>query len=215
LAKRSEQERGWVPPSRGRESWLGLMWEVEQLRRAAAFGRAQEPITLPAADGTLARRSDGPGAAIASSTVVMRAGRHYAQFTLAAGARDEIDISVGVIRAGTQHRLRRDSLGDNFTVEDDCFMETYDGSRFPSAPGVDQLSSHVGNRDWEGRQAAKEVGDRIGMLLDLDQGRMTVYKNDERLGVMASGLSGEFLWAVALDYAKDAVRIGPAALPAM
>ena len=30
------------------------------------------------------------------------------------------------------------------------------------------------------------------MLLDLAQGSMTVYKGDERLGVMATGLSGEY-----------------------
>ena len=35
IAGCTDQERGWVP-RRGRESWLGLMWEVEVLRRAAA-----------------------------------------------------------------------------------------------------------------------------------------------------------------------------------
>ena len=44
-----------------------------------------------------------------------------------------------------------------------------------------------------------EHGDRIGMLLDLDQGSMTVWKNDERLGVMrAEGLSRALCWAVEL-----------------
>jgi hypothetical protein len=37
------------------------------------------------------------------------------------------------------------------------------------------------------------------MLLDLDQGTMTIYKNDKWLGVMATGLSGEYCWAVAID----------------
>ena len=35
-----------------------------------------------------------------------------------------------------------------------------------------------------GMQTAKEQGDRIGILLDLDQGSMSVWKNGERLGVM-------------------------------
>eukprot|EP01046_Picozoa_sp_COSAG06_P038611 COSAG06_NODE_4471_length_4220_cov_5.208202_9_plen_40_part_01 len=39
-----------------------------------------------------------------------------------------------------------------------------------------------------------EEGTRIGMLLGLDQGSMTVYKDDERLGVVATGLSGEYCW---------------------
>ena len=52
------------------------------------------------------------------------------------------------------------------------------------------------------------------MLLDLDQGTMTVYKNDERLGVMATGLSGEYSWAVALGVQGSSVRIESAPAPA-
>ena len=67
-------------------------------------------------------------------------------------------------------------------------------------------------------QHAREAGDRIGMLLDLDQGSMTVYKNDERLGVMATGLSGEYCWALSMesdpyDHRTDSVRIEAAVAP--
>jgi len=59
-----------------------------------------------------------------------------------------------------------------------------------------------GCRDWEGRQDS-QYGDRIGLLLDLGQGSMTVY-NDERLGVIvASGLSGPYCWAVELGSITD------------
>jgi hypothetical protein len=44
VADCTEQERGWVP-RRGWESWLGLMWEVQLLRRAV-FGRSHEWVTL-------------------------------------------------------------------------------------------------------------------------------------------------------------------------
>ena len=58
-------------------------------------------------------------------------------------------------------------------------------------------------------------GDRIGLLLDLDQGSMTVYKNDERLGVMAAtGLSGEYCWAVLLGVQGDSVRLEAGPPPA-
>jgi hypothetical protein len=65
-------------------------------------------------------------------------------------------------------------------------------------------------------QTARDEGDRIGMLLDLDQGTMTVYKNDERLGVMATGLSGEYSWAVVLygGQAGNRVRIEAVEAPA-
>jgi hypothetical protein len=59
-----------------------------------------------------------------------------------------------------------------------------------------------------------EDGDRIGLLLDLDQGTMTVYKNDERLGVMAKWLRGEYSWAVSLRQQGSSTRIEPATLPA-
>ena len=60
---------------------------------------------------------------------------------------------------------------------------THGGWRFPDM------------EDWEGRQGAKEQDNRIGMLLDLDQGSMTLWKNDVKLGVMqAEGLSGPLCW---------------------
>ena len=37
-------------------------------------------------------------------------------------------------------------------------------------------------------------GGTIGLLLDLDEGTLTVYKNGRRLGVMKDGLSGEYCW---------------------
>ena len=50
-----------------------------------------------------------------------------------------------------------------------------------------------GGIDWEGMQGAHEQGDRIGMLIDLDQGSMTVWKNDEKMGVMvAEGLASQW-----------------------
>jgi hypothetical protein len=48
-------------------------------------------------------------------------------------------------------------------------------------------------------QPAK-CGDTIGLLLDVDAGTLTVHKNDERLGVMATGLEGRYCWAVSLGY---------------
>jgi hypothetical protein len=42
------------------------------------------------------------------------------------------------------------------------------------------------------------------MLLDLDQGSMTTWKNDELLGVMvAEGLSGPLCWAALADMRFD------------
>merc|ERR1711985_181617 len=47
--------------------------------------------------------------------------------------------------------------------------------------------------DWEGMEGI-ERGDTVGMLLDLDEGELTVYKNNRRLGMMKDGLSGSYCW---------------------
>ena len=61
--------------------------------------------------------------------------------------------------------------------------------------------------DRGGQHAATQQGDRIGMLLDLDQGSMAVWKNDEKLGVMqAEELSGPLCWAVSMFSVSDSAR---------
>jgi hypothetical protein len=196
IASCTDQERGWVP-RRERESWLGLMWEVESLRRrGAVLGRSHEHITL--SDGG-SRATMGVNSAFdsAASKAVMRAGRHYLQFTVASG----LDMFFGVIRPGWDVGQGGAMTANAHHVDGHCFYSTYFGARFPEM------------RNWEGRQSTQKEGDRIGMLLDLDQGSMTVYKNDERLGVMATGLSGEYCWAVLLGEDGDSARIEPAVAP--
>jgi hypothetical protein len=195
----TNHERGWVP-RRGRESWLGLMWEVEVLRRGAVFGRSHEEITL-SEDGALATTDDGGGWSVAASKPVMRAGRHYAQFTVVS---DSGRRFFGVIRPTGLGRAESKAIrAANRAIHDGhCFYYTDDGTCFP------------GMLSWEGMQGAKEDGDRVGLLLDLDQGTMTVYKNDERVGVMATGLIGEYNWAVMLFLPGDSARIKTAEMPA-
>jgi hypothetical protein len=197
IATCTDQERGWVPRC-GRESWLGLMWEVESLRRGVVFGRSHEEshisagITLSEGSAVTTKAVDDGISRTAASKAVMRAGCHYAQFTLMSGK----FMCFGVIRPGW------DVEGQDVQhVAGHCFYDTGYGYRYP------------GRNDWEGMQDAME-GDRIGMLLDLDQGSMTVYKNDERLGVMATGLSGEYSWAVAMWNRGNSARIEAAPAPA-
>eukprot|EP01046_Picozoa_sp_COSAG06_P003938 COSAG06_NODE_158_length_21760_cov_36.036979_6_plen_319_part_00 len=199
IVRCTDQERGWVP-RRGRESWLGLMREVESLRRGAVFGRSHAHITL-SEGGSLATTYDWL-VRTAASKAVMRAGRHYAQFTVVSGR----FMHFGVIRPGWDVEGEQDApYGGTYCVDGHCFYDTYGGERCPECvPGL---------HDWEGMQTAEE-GDRIGMLLDLDQGTVTVYKNDVRLGVMATGLSGEYSWAVALAGWHGSVRIEAAPAPA-
>ena len=118
-------------------------------------------------------------------------GRHMVQFTT---VRKGDDMLFGLIRADWDVEG-----GENANwVEGHCFYYTDDGKRYPD------------DSEWEGMQTAMEEGDRIGLLLDLDAGSLTVYKNDERLGVMQeSGLTDAagYRWAVALASKGDSARI--------
>jgi hypothetical protein len=108
----------------------------------------------------------------------------------------------GVIRPGWGVEGGEQLWEDADDVDGHCLYYTYNGA------------CGLGDRSWEGMQGAQKEGDRIGMLLDFDQGSMTVYKNDEWLGVMATGLSGEYCWAVSLYHQDNSVRIEAAAAPA-
>jgi len=54
------------------------------------------------------------------------------------------------------------------------------------------------NYQWEGMEWIREASFKIGLVLDLDEGTLDVYKNDRRLGTMMSGLVGEYCWAITL-----------------
>ena len=90
----SAQERGWVPRVE-LESWLCLMHEVQALLVPLEFGRAHGSITL-SEGGAVATRGATNTRRAAASTVAMRSGRHFAQFTLMEG----YNVLLGVIRPG-------------------------------------------------------------------------------------------------------------------
>ena len=168
------------------------MNEVELLRLPLLFGRAHNDIML-SEGGAVATKGEWGGWRTTASNVVMGSGRHFAQFT----ALDGYIRRFGVIRPGWDVKGEADA----YAVDGHCFYYTGTGHRSP------------GYNHWVGMQNAMEQGDRIGMLLDLDQGSMTVWKNDEKLGVMvAEGLSGPVCWATSLFHGCRA-RIESAPAP--
>ena len=151
----------------------------------------------------MATKGAGSDWRAAASSVVMRSGRHFARFTVVAGTYEQL---FGVIRPGWD--VEGGGELNAHIVDGHCFYWTYNGHRFPRNfpgpfPGI----------NWEGMQPTNEQGDRIGMLLDLDQGSVTVWKNDVQLGMMqAEGLSGPLCWAIAMTGGGSA-RIESASLP--
>ena len=53
-----------------------------------------------------------------------------------------------------------------------------------------------------------------GLKLDLDEGTLTAYKNGHRLGVMMSGLTGEYVWVATLHRSGTTASIRRAPIPA-
>ena len=58
---------------------------------------------------------------------------------------------------------------------------------------------------WDGQESVSSQTQNsvLGLLLDLDEGTLSVCKNGRRLGTMKSGLSGEYCWVVSSLYRRD------------
>ena len=173
---------------------------------ALIFTRAHGSLTSWE-NGDVERTFDnGPPwrAAVCSSeeAVMDGGGQHYAQFTV---KHQMIAMHFGIVRPSYGVKNGKDP----HNTAGCCFYDAIDGRRW--WPDGDSDSESVADRSakggWEG-QAGANVGDRIGFLLDLDVGSLTVYKNDERLGLMVrEGLRGPLCWAASLYNQNDRVRI--------
>ena len=58
--------------------------------------------------------------------------------------------------------------------------------------------NHTWN-EWEGMENLSSDNELIGMLLDLDEGSLSMYKNGRKLGVMKRGLAGPYCWVVSIQ----------------
>ena len=255
LSLSDEAARRWVAacsahelaqaPRRGRESWLGLMHELQLLQAPLAFlptiewnggqggaGNGRIGLAVEATDdGAVARRvlrTSHYRTVVTGSA--MRAGRHSAQFTLL--QRDH-PVMIGVIAGHKPHG--RPGWMPHYDEPENCFLSVRTGHRKTSA------QHFCDGDDWQGREDGcildedfgpvwgfdsrecyfLDVGDVLGLLLDMDSGSMTVFKNGVRLGVIQpEGLTGVwphtarrhegrpwYTWAVVFQGQHDAVRI--------
>lgn len=125
---------------------------------------------------------------------VMHKGMHLAEFELVRAAGN---IQIGVAQVNYDPAKvcapgePRGDAGESWG------MSTKSGS----------LTFRGQTKPWKGRQPPQE-GDRIGMLVDLASGSITVFLNRKRLGTMLqSGLGGPLCWTAELAQSGDSVRI--------
>ena len=136
----------------------------------------------------------------------MAEGRHYAEFAV---VKKLGDTFVGVVPAADAGRVA--GLAGGWHQEPAVHMWNSCGG----------FHHHQGGNysNWEG-QAGYEQGDVVGLLLDLDAGTLTAYKNGSALGAMVPNAkvkelgAGPFCWALDLRGEGDAVRLARRPPPA-
>jgi len=156
----------------------------------------------------------------AISDQVMRAGRHYVTFRLSAIGTDFPNVDFGVIRPikdwdkkglrafdplffGTYKQLKyrtllmaekADDWGDDLHC---CTLLSEDG-RCASVNWNDEDRIGEDNwqgDDWEGMEPIPSSA-TVGLLLDLNRGTLSVFKDGLKLGVMKEGFTGAYCWFV-------------------
>ena len=89
-----------------------------------------------------------------------------------------------------------------------CMYSTYIGSCYSHGWGEGIADMEA----WDGMErpfTGVSPPYKIGMLLDLDEGTLSVYKNGRKLGVMKRGLAGQYCWFVSmLRGAKVTIKRG-------
>ncbi|KAL9191121.1 hypothetical protein ACHAXT_000827 [Thalassiosira profunda] len=226
----TEEERAALPRYGG-ESWLALLPELQKLRSPLAFnqlvGRPLEYVDgskscITTFNPTRAMFDDfddtwtGYEVTALCNNSTMRAGKHYATFTITGSVRC-FYASVGVMRPvegldqrgchefsvfGRNNRgwvtdiKRSDRWGSNgIGAVDVSFYDVYMGYCWSLNFGFDRA---VKDESWGGMEGFEIVDGEVGLLLDLDEGTLAVYKNGRRLGIMQEGLEGEYCWAASV-----------------
>ena len=160
----------------------------------------------------------GGGWATAFSNNIMRAGKHYVSFMPYSNS----FLLVGVMRPGQANQIARGrpynqiarglpytkQFYHNFSQSNSrdqhnndvqcCLYNRDTGNCLLSSWPVDSSNTRTYSIErWEGMETTP-TSRKIGMLLDLDEGTLSVYRNKRKLGVMKSGLAGTYCWVVSM-----------------
>ena len=220
LTKWTNEEKNALP-RRGDESWIGIYQEFLKLFH---YPLHFDKLVGDNMDYSYSNNVDksrvcslmsSSNAAICSN--IMRAGKHYVSFNVSDDdPASNGGIACGIMRPTTKditslsscsphiENLSRFSLKDYKTLHhnnniDCCLLNTSSGCglihrMWTPSDGPRPPMPY----NWEGQEETDEASFKIGMVLDLDEGTLDVYKNDRRLGTMRSGLVGEYCWVALL-----------------
>jgi hypothetical protein len=179
--------------------------DIEAIRRVPAvvpakFTASHGSITLTE-DGTLATYT-GQGSwvkAVCADEHVVREGRAYVEYTVVA-LPSSTQIMVGIVPSSIAGQVQQ--AQGWYTVQAAGVHMYY------ANDGKDRNNN--GAHAWaNGAGQTYGLGDVIGLLLDIERGTLTGFKNGARLGDIATGLTGlaPFCWALDLHAPGNSVRI--------
>ena len=206
------------------ESHLSLLNQLEKSRRPLKF----DHLVAPSSNGLRTKYLQGDYSKIqchsdivetvAASSCTMRAGMHYAVFTI-----HEMGLTgLGShVRLGVMRPIRAQALE---SLERNVYdiIASKRNSRWSGYIHVCQYNCDDGNCFWTDLEEVRHSGEswggmegidqsqascKVGLLLDLDGGALTVYKNNRLLGIMKSGLTGEYCFCVTLSMTYETVSI--------
>jgi len=148
----------------------------------------------------------------AFSNNILRVGKHYATFIAYNNSFDGVlDARMGVMRPGQANQDARygtpisNGFYQNFSQVGNgehnnnnniqcCMYNVSTGFCYTS----DWESDRPAIVTWDGSEHVYS-GDELGMLLNLDEGTLSIYKNGRKLGVATRGLAGPYCWVVSMS----------------
>ena len=192
-------------------NWLSKYDYLQLLRMPLTFDQLVD--TIEYVEGNKSRVVSTYDWATAFSNNIMIAGKHYASFEV---CNHGPGFLLGVMRPREAKKNAKYSpltpgFFNNFTQPagseqynnsvNCCMCYTYDGYCYSH-----DWEGNFDREAWDGQEIPSSSC-KVGMLLDLDEGTLSVYNNGRKLGVMKRGLAGHYCWVVTLLPPRSQVTI--------
>ena len=229
----------WV----GYERWMHMLRRIEVLTAPLVFQSSYRGGTLMLSEDrrTMTKTAHGGSTfGLLDATLVfsedlvepnmpMRRGRHYAEFSVVGhGSAGPAHFSVGIVDHSSvrpsrllsdstlcRGRLEPPSGGGRAREAAAYLFDTKDGQC------LDWAEVDWARHSWQmaaGGWPSQFGLDRIGLMLDVDAGKLSVYRNGIKLGTMVQDLNkqGQYVWILQITRTGDSVRVdGPLPSPTM
>ena len=198
------------------EGWVELYRHLLRLRSKLTFNQlVGNQIQYGADQSTVCARGNAKGSSAAlCSDHRMRSGRHFAVFATTGRG-----CIIGVVRPV---QMNCDGL-DYFSQGAVPFWAHLSGKQTDRWGDSNVhccnvcIDGYFSWYDWTSRHPSIKVdglqrGVPIGLLLDLDEGTLSIYQRGQRLVTLKDGLSGEYCWYATTFSGFDSISIerGPA-----